>query len=90
VELLAIEKECVVVEVEILVSWPAGRPQRACGSPRKDSEPSDSLRHCLDEEWCECCVCRGFGVSKVSGRVEEGGQVAGPRATVRNNLFGIR
>jgi hypothetical protein len=48
-ELLAIEEDCVVVEVEILVSWPAGRRQRTCGSPRGDSELSDSLRHCLDE-----------------------------------------
>jgi len=58
-ELLAIEEDCVVVEVEILVSWPAGRRQRTCGSPRGDSELSDSLRHCLDEEGCECC---GYGV----------------------------
>lgn len=42
--------DCIVVEVEILVSWPAGAAHGEVSRPSGDLELSDSLRHCLDED----------------------------------------
>ena len=75
--------DSIVVEVEILVSWPAGKPTQLADFPVGGLELSDCLRHCLDEDGDVCCS-RGYSlVSSATSLscevVAEGRQAAGGR-----------